>query len=357
MRSKEPIRLRAEDREVLEARTRSRNGRADDARRARVILMLSDGATYDDVQEAVGCGRAYIARWRGRFLEQGVAGMYARHKGRKATAMTPRMEARILARTQRKPKDGSTHWSTRKLADEVGVSHMLVQRVWARAGIKPHRIKRYMASNDPDFESKAADVIGLYLNPPQHAAVFSLDEKTQVQALDRLVPVLPLSPGRLERHGFEYYRHGTLSLYAALNTRTGRVLGAPVEKHNSAALVAFLESLLASVPRRQEVHVILDNLSAHKSRLVQRFLVDHPRLHFHFTPTYSSWLNQIEIWFSKIERDVIARGVFTSVKDLARKLMRYIKRYNQHPKPIKWKYSDPARRIRIHGSASAVTGN
>jgi transposase len=357
MRSKKPVRLMAQERQVLEARARSRNGRADDARRARVILMLGDGATYDGIQKAVGCGRAYIARWRGRFLEQGVAGMYARHKGRKPTAMTPRMEARILARTQRKPKDGSTHWSTRKLATELGVSHMLVQRVWSRAGIKPHRTKSYMASDDPDFESKAADVIGLYLHPPQHAAVFSLDEKTQVQALDRLDPVLPLSPGRLERHGFEYYRHGTLSLFAALNTRTGKVLGAPAAQHNSAAFVAFLESLLASVPRRQEVHVILDNLSAHKSRFVERFLADHPRLHFHFTPTYSSWLNQIEIWFSKIERDVIARGVFTSVKDLARKLMRYIKRYNQHPKPIKWKYSDPSRRIRPDGSHSLVTSN
>ncbi len=216
---------------------------------------------------------------------------------------------------------------------------MLVQRVWNQAGIKPHRTKSYMSSDDPDFEKKAADVIGLYLNPPQHAAVFSLDEKTQVQALDRLDPVLPLSPGRLERHGFEYYRHGTLSLYyAALNTRTGKVLGTPVERHNSAAFVAFLESLLAGVSGKREVHVILDNLSVHKSRHVEAFLKDHPRLRFHCTPTYSSWLNQVEIWFSKIERDVIARGVFTSVKDLARKLMRYIKRHNQRAKPIKWRY-------------------
>jgi transposase len=357
MRSKQPVRLTPQDRQALEARVRSRNGRADDARRARVILMLADGETYDGIEETIGCGRAYVSRWRGRFLEQGVAGMYARHKGRKPTAMTPRMEARILARTQGKPKDGSTHWSTRKLATELGVSHMLVQRVWSRAGIKPHRIKRYMASNDPDFESKAADVIGLYLNPPQHAAVFSFDEKTQVQALDRLDPVLPLSPGRLERHGFEYYRHGTLSLYAALDTRTGEVLGAPVEKHNSAAFIAFLESLLASVPRHKEVHVILDNLSVHKSHQVTRFVADHPRLHFHFTPTYSSWLNQVENWFSKIERDVIARGVFTSVTDLARKLMRYIKRHNQHPKPIKWRYCDPSRRIVPHGSDSVGTGH
>lgn len=357
MRSKHPVRLTPQDRQALEARLRSRSGRADDARRARVILMLADGETYDAVVEAIGCGRAYVSRWRERFLEQGVAGMYARHKGRKPTAMTPRMEARILARTQGKPKDGSTHWSTRKLSRELGVSHMLVQRVWSRAGIKPHRMKRYMASNDPDFESKAADVIGLYLNPPQHGAVFSLDEKTQMQALDRLDPVLPLSPGRLERHGFEYYRHGTLSLYAALNTRTGQVLGAPVEQHNSAAFMAFLESLLASVPRTKEVHVILDNLSVHKSRQVQRFVTDHPRLHFHFTPTYSSWLNQVENWFSKIERDVIARGVFTSVRDLARKLMRYINRYNLRAKPIKWRYSDPSHRINPHSSVSVGTGH
>lgn len=317
--------------------------------------MLAEGETYDGIQEVIGCGRAYISLWRGRFLEQGVAGMYARHKGRKPTAMTPRMQARILAWTQREPEDGSTHWSTRKLGKALGVSHMLVQRVWNRAGLRPHRTKSYMTSDDPDFERKAADVIGLYLNPPQHAAVFSMDEKTQVQALDRLDPVLPLSPGRLERHGFEYYRHGTLSLYAALNTRTGKVLAAPVEQHNSAAFVAFLESLLASVRRKKEIHVILDNLSVHKSRLVQRFVADHPKLHFHFTPTYSSWLNQVEIWFSKIERDVIARGVFTSKKDLARKLMRYIKRYNQNAKPIKWRYSDPSHRI--HGSTLSVTGN
>jgi transposase len=337
---------------------RSRTGRADDARRARVILMLAEGATYDGIQQTVGCGRAYVSLWRRRFEEQGVAGMYARHRGRKPTAMTPKLEARILARTQqRQPADGSTHWSTRKLAKELGIGHMLVHRVWARAGLQPHRTKSYMTSDDPDFEAKAADVIGLYVNPPQHAVVFSLDEKTQVQALDRLDPVLPLSPGRLERHGFEYYRHGTLSLFAALDTRTGKVIGAPVERHNSAAFLAFLESLLATVPRRQEVHVILDNLSVHKSRLVQQFLADHPRLHFHFTPTYSSWLNQIEIWFSKIERDVIARGVFTSVKDLARKLMRYIKANNLNPKPIKWSYTNPNHRIRPDSSDSPVTGN
>lgn len=211
-------------------------------------------------------------------------------------------------------------------------------------------------SADPLFEEKAADIIGLYLKPPQHAAVFCLDEKTAIQALDRLDPVLPLSPGRLERHGFEYYRHGTLSLYAAFNTKTGEVLGKTTSRHTSQEFVAFLEELIAHLPESQEVHVILDNLSAHKTPAVQRFLADHPSVHLHFTPTYSSWLNQVELWFSKIERDVIARGVFTSVKDLARKLMRYIRRYNRAPKPVKWKYSDPSRRI-TGIAVSSVTGH
>src|SRR5262245_33679231 len=172
-------------------------------------------------------------------------------------------------------------------------------------------MERYHASNDRDVETKAADVIGLYLDPPQHAAVFCVDEKTAIQALDRLDPVLPFSPGRLERHGFEYFRHGTLSLYAALDTKTGSVIGRTADSHASEEFVSFLSELVASQPKDQEIHVILDNLSAHKSRRVNEFLSSHPQVHFHFTPTYSSWLNQVELWFSKIERDVIARGVFT----------------------------------------------
>ena len=210
---------------------------------------------------------------------------------------------------------------------------------------KAHRLEGYLASNDPDFETKAADVIGLYLNPPQHAAVFSVDEKTAIQALDRKDPVLPLSPGRAERHGFEYVRHGTLSLYAAFNTKTGEVLGKTATRHTSAEFVAFLTDIVAHQPRGKEIHVIADNLSAHKTKQVDVFLSEHPQVHMHFTPTYSSWLNQVELWFAKIERDVIARGVFTSVPDLKRKLMRYIRKYNEQPKSVKWKYFDPTRRI------------
>ena len=229
---------------------------------------------------------------------------------------------------------------------------MRVARVWAKHRLKPHRLGRYLASNDPQFESKAADIIGLYINPPQHAAVFSVDEKTAIQALDRKDPVLPLSPGRAERHGFEYFRHGTLSLYAAFNTRTGEILGKTASRHSSAEFVDFLADLIASQPKRKEIHLIADNLAAHKTASVNQFLANHPQVHIHFTPTYSSWLNQVELWFAKIERDVIARGVFTSVKDLAKKLMRYIHHYNNNPKPVKWKYFNPNRRIKRESSVS-----
>src|SRR6202030_4332371 len=213
-----------------------------------------------------------------------------------------------------------------------------VQRIWRQARLKPHRLDRYMASNDPEFEQKAADIIALYLKPPQHAAVFCVDEKSAIQALDRLDPVLPLSPGRAERHGFEYYRHGTLSLYAALDVKTGKVEGKTARRHTSVEFITFLTQLLSKTRWAKEIHIVLDNLSAHKTKRVAQFLADHPKLHLHFTPTYSSWLNQVELWFGRIERDVVARGVFTSVNDPARKLMRYIRHHNQHAAPIKWTY-------------------
>lgn len=337
--------LTTDERTELERRTRSRKLRAEDARRAQVLLMLADGESFSTITRRLGCYPDYINRWKQRFEQDGLAGLQARYRGQPARVRTPAMEARILAKTHQPPPDGSTHWSTRKLAKVLGVSHVLVARVWRRAGLQPHRLERYMLSDDPDFEQKAADIIGLYLHPPQHAAVFAADEKTAIQALDRLDPVLPLSPGRAERHGFEYYRHGTLSLYAALNTRTGEIIGQTVPRHTSDAFIEFLEDILASQPRRREIHVIVDNLSAHKTKTVSAFLEAHPRMHLHFTPTYSSWLNQVELWFGKIERDLLARGIFTSLPDLARKIRRYIARYNQDPKPIRWTYADPTHRI------------
>ena len=202
-----------------------------------------------------------------------------------------------------------------------------------------------MASNDPAFEAKAADIIGLYLAPPAHAAVFCVDEKSAIQALDRLDPVLPLSPGRAERHGFEYFRHGTLSLYAALETKSGQVIASTASRHTSQEFVRFAQEVVATQPSDKEIHLIVDNLSAHKTKLVDRFLADHPNVSLHYTPTYSSWLNQVENWFSKVQGHVIARGIFESVTDLRRKLMRYIKAYNKTATPLRWTYSNPTNRI------------
>src|SRR5262244_862605 len=250
------IGLTEAERLELSQRATSRSGRADDGRRARLILLLEAGHSWAQIRDKLDCNDAFIDRWGKRFGQERLAGLFSRHAGQGPRTLTPRLEARILDWTlKRKPADGSTHWSTRKLGLALSVSHMMVARVWAKHGLKPQRLDRYMVSDDPDFEKKAADVIGLYLKPPQHAVVFCVDEKTAIQALDRLDPVLPLSPGRAERHGFEYYRHGTLSLYAALNTKTGEVLGKTAARHTSEEFVAFLSDIVSHHSRHQEIHI------------------------------------------------------------------------------------------------------
>ena len=312
--------------------------------RAKLILMLAEGVSFSTIKQQLQTTAPTIIRWKQRFRQSGLEGLDTYHPGQKPSVLTPALRARILSATRRKPSDGSTHWSCRKLASALDVSKDAVHRVWQEAGLKPHRLERYMASDDPEFEVKAADIIGLYLNPPQHAAVFCIDEKTAIQALDRLDPVLPLSPGRAERHGFEYYRHGTLSLYAALNTDTGRVYGKTAARHTSREFVAFLHEFIFVSASATDSYHPRQSLSAQNPG-GPRVPAQHPRVQFHFTPTYSSWLNQVEIWFAKIEREVIARGIFTSVSDLARKLRRYINAYSANARPIRWKYSDPARRV------------
>ena len=345
--------LTKEERGVLVSLTRSRVSPAADVKRARLMVMLDDGLSWEAIGRQLPCSPDYINRWRRRFDADRLGGLYARHRGRAPAKNEAKVEARILAWTQKRPGDGSTHWSSRKLGKALGISHMMVARVWAKHGLRPHRLERYMASNDPKFEAKAADIIGLYLNPPSRAAVFCVDEKTAIQALDRLDPVLPLSPGRAERHGFEYYRHGTLSLYAAFNTKDGSVLGKTAARHTSAEFVAFLADILAHQSKGKEIHVICDNLSAHKTSRVEQFLAVHPNVSLHYTPTYSSWLNQVELWFAKIERDVITRGIFTSVTDLKRKLMHYIRQYNKTPKPVKWTYRNTLNRITTNSTVTA----
>ena len=333
------------ERQRLRERVRSRSARAEEVQRAKIILLIASGRSQWAVSRQMGCSINTVRLWLKRFRDERLAGLFSRHRGKIAGQQSAKLEARILAAVRHKPQDGSTHWSTRKLAAELGTNHTRVARVLAKAGLQPHRLRRYMASGDPDFETKAADIIGLYLKPPVNAAVFCVDEKSAIQALDRLDPVLPLSPGRAERHGFEYYRHGTLALYAALNTKTGQVLGQTAPRHTSAEFVAFLDQIVASLPEGQQLHIIAENLSAHRTSRVWQFIDRHRNVRIHFTPTYSSWLNQVEIWFSKIQRDVIARGIFRSVKDLAKELMTYIRRYNAKAKPFKWSYRSAERRI------------
>lgn len=285
--------LTLSERRELQRQARASNGRADSARRARLILLLADGLTWATIRAKLDCHDSYISRWNQRFAADRLAGLFARYAGRMRHKVTDRLEARVLAwTTNHTPRDGSTHWSSRKLAAQLGdLSHMTVTRIWAKHALKPHRLEGYLASNDPGFEAKAADVIGLYLRPPQHTAVSCVDKKTAIQTLDRTDPVLPLSPGRAERHGFEYVRHGTLSLYAVFNTKTGEVVGKTASRHTSAEFVAFLTDIVTNQPRGKEIHVIADNLSAHKTARVTAFLAQHPTVQLHFTPTYSSWLN------------------------------------------------------------------
>jgi transposase len=349
------LRLSATDREDLERVVRATSAPAGPARRARSILLLADGHSYAEICRALGVTDPFIARWKQRYAAGGVLALIDAPRAGRQNRLSPELEAKILQLTeQARPRAPLTHWTSRRLAMQVGVSSSTVLRVWQRAGLKPHRLPRYVASADPDFEQKAADILGLYLNPPDHAAVFCLDEKTAIQALDRTDPILPLSPGRAERHGFEYYRHGTLSLYAALEVGTGRVDGMPAARHTSAEFLRFLDRLVAPLPRRQEIHVILDNFRAHKTLAVRTWLATHRNVHFHFTPTYSSWLNQVELWFAKIEREMLGRGIFTSVADLRHKLLQYIRQYNATCKPIAWAYNDPSRRIRAIRNSDAV---
>ena len=286
---KQPVvMLSQESRAELMQIANSRTFPARDVFRTRLILALAAGRSYQAIARELRTSAPTIARCKRRFDPKGIDGLVPRHRGSRARVARAGVQARVLKKLQQEPPDGSTHWSCRKMAEALGLSKSTVQRIGASARLKPHRLERYRASPDPDFEAKAADIIGLYLNPPQHAAVFCVDEKTAIQALDRKDPRLPLSPGRAEPQGFEYYRHGTLSLYAALNVKSGRVEGRTAARHTSAEFVKFLTRLVRRARWARKIHVILDHLSAHKTPAVEAFLEENPKVKFHFTPTYSS---------------------------------------------------------------------
>lgn len=350
--AKEPFRLLPAEQAHLEQLVRSTRGSAGLARRARALLLLADGSSLRQIQAQTGMSPRRTLHWKRRWGESKMDGLLDAPRAGRPRKMTAAKEAAIVAATQASPPGPITQWSTRQLARRWGVSHVTVMRVWHKVGLQPHRLQRYMASPDPDFEAKAKDILGLYLEPPEKAAVFCIDEKTAIQALDRTQPALPLRPGQPERHTVEYVRHGTVSLFAALEVHSGKVVARCAPRHTSEAFVGFLDQAVAR-HREKTIHVILDNLAVHKTPAVKAWATAHPYVQFHFTPTYASWLNQVEIWLGMITRHCIRRGIFHSVSDLIHQIMNYIRLYNRNAQPFHWTYSNPKKRIRV--SLSSVT--
>ncbi len=337
MATTESLRIRKADRRELTSWLRSRSVDRGLAERARIVLMSSEGMSATTISTKLQVSRPTVYKWRERYLAEGMHGLQDRARTGRPTKLTEAKIKRILhLTTERIPKE-ATHWSTRLMAKYAGVTQWQVRQVWAAASLKPHRLKTFKISNDPRFAEKVIDVVGLYLNPPDNALVLSVDEKTQIQALDRTQPMLQLRPGQVERRTHDYKRHGTASLYAAFDVATGEVIARVTKRHRAKEFLAFLRQLDAEVPDVLDLHIILDNSSTHKTEAVKRYLDRTSRLHFHFTPTSSSWMNAVETWFSQLERRALQRGVFTSVTELRDELRRYVKVHNEEAaKPFVW---------------------
>lgn len=330
-----PIVLGKAHRAELERVQRSSSGPAGLSRRARVVLLMADGVSGVEVARMTGYTVVQVSRLRRRFAEEGLAGLQDKSRSGRPPVITARKRAHVVAKTLKPPGAGLTHWSTRELAAEVGLSHTTVHRIWKAHALQPHRIETFKFTTDPDAEDKIHDVVGLYLNPPANAVVLSVDEKTQIQALNRTQPILPLRPGLPARQTHDYERHGLTSLYAALEVASGSVIGACSERHTGADFLRFL-NVLSRQYRTRDLHVILDNSSTHKTPEVQAWLLAHPRMHFHFTPTGASWLNMVEAWFSILTRKSVRRGSFDTVKALVTHIQKYIDHWNVNPTPFVW---------------------
>ncbi len=301
-------------REELESLARSRSLPAGLVRRAEIVLLCADGLDNRTVAERVRTSRQTVGKWRERFRTQGLMGLYDERRPGKPRSIEDDEIMGLLSRTlETRPPDGSTHWSCRSMADATGISKSTVHRIWSAFGIQPHRQKHFKLSTDPFFAEKVHDIVGLYLNPPDHAVVLCVDEKSQTQALERTQPLLPLGLGYVEGVTHGYIRHGTTTIFAALDVATGQVIAQCKQRHRHQEFPGFLRHIDANVPAGLDVHLVVDNYSTHKHIKVKRWLAARPRYHLHFTPTYSSWLNQVEIWFNIITRKAIRRGSFTSV--------------------------------------------
>ena len=326
-----------EDRRHLEALVRASTTPQRQVVRARVVLMSDDGKTVDEIVDDLGMVRSTVYRWRTRYERMGLDGLDDRYRSGRPRTLAKSKAAEILRLTVESIPREATHWSLRLMAKYAGVSRHQVKQVWDAADLKPHRLKSFKISNDPQFAEKVQDVVGLYLNPPDNAMVLSVDEKTQIQALDRTQPMLPLRPGQVERRTHDYKRNGTRSLYAAFDVATGKVLGRVTKRHRAREFLAFLRQINRATPSDLDLHLILDNSSTHKTQEVNRWLDNHPRFHVHFTPTSASWLNAVEGWFGKLEQRALYRGVFTNVTELRNEIHRFIKAHNEEAaKPFQW---------------------
>ena len=331
------VTLSEEQREELESWARRRRTAAGLARRARIVLAAAEGQNNSEIARELHVGRPTVAKWRARFAAHGPAGLIDEPRpGRPRTIGDDRVEEVIVRTLETAPPDGGTHWSTRQMAAAVGLSQASVSRIWRAFGLKPHRLEHWKLSKDPLFVEKVRDIVGLYLDPPERAVVLCVDEKSQIQALDRSAPILPVLPGCPARATHDYTRHGTSNLFAALDAASGKVIGSLHARHRAAEFRRFLSRLEREVPAGLEVHLILDNYATHKTPAVKRWLAAHPRFVLHFTPTGASWLNLVERWFAELTERKLRRGAHRSVRELNADIRDWMTRWNEEPRPFVW---------------------
>jgi transposase len=332
----DPLVLSETERRVLQGWANRRKTAQGLAKRARIVLECAEGQSNAAVARKLGISRTTVNRWRARFLRGRLDGLGDEPRPGVPRTITDAQVEEVVVRTLEETPEGATHWSKRELARRVGISPTSVHRIWRAFGLQPWRTEDFKISPDPLLIDKIRDVVGLYLAPPANAAVFAVDEKPQIQALERTAPVLPMIPGTPERRSFDYDRHGTIDLFAALNTATGKVIGHLSAQHRAVDFRDFLDEIDRQTEPGLEIHVICDNLSAHKAPVVQKWLLAHPRVHLHFTPTYSSWISQVERWFAELQRRCLDRGVFCSLDELTTALENWIKTWNANARPFKW---------------------
>ena len=335
-RPKQPLIVSEEERERLESLAHRARTQALLARRARVVLACAEGFDNKTVAKRLRCSLGMVGKWRSRFLEARLEGLYDEPRPGAPRKVSDDQVEKVVIQTLESTPRGQTHWSTRGLAKASGLSRMTISRIWHAFGLQPHRADTFKLSPDPQLIEKVRDIVGLYMNPPEHALVFCVDEKSQIQALDRTQPLLPLRPGQVERGTHDYKRHGTTSLFAALELKTSRVIGQLHHRHRSREFRQFLDTIEAQVPAELEVHLIADNYGTHKTAMIRKWFAKRPRFHVHFTPTYGSWINLVERWFAELTNKRIRRGAFRSVKELESAIREYIRVHNEDPKPFVW---------------------